>query len=375
MPGDSNVEVVVAGHITLDLFPGLDALSADAFTTPGRLFQIGGMKITTGGLVANTGLALHRLGIGTRLISMVGDDLTGQITRDYLRRFSPHLAENILIRPNTVSSYTIVLTRPDTDRTFLHCTGSNDLFAADDIDLSLVNGARWFHFGYPSLLPKFFSDGGVALASLLQHARASGAITSLDFTLPDPATPSGHADWRQILRLALPEADIFMPSLEEIVFLLRRSWYDAWAGAVSAHITRGQIDEIAAEILEMGPAIAGIKLGAQGLLLYGGDAARLRRLSVRIPGSEAWAGRCIEQGAFAVEVQGTTGAGDAAYAGLIAGLLRSQSPEEVARLACAAGAASVESAEAISGLRSWTNLMERFDGWPTRASQWLSNHY
>lgn len=371
MENPLKAEAVAAGHITLDLFPGLENLPASAFSTPGRLFQVGGMEITAGGLVANTGLALHQLGVGVRLLSTVGDDLAGDLTRSYLRRFSPHLAEDIIVRPNTASSYTIVLTRPDIDRTFLHCTGPNDLFSVEDVDFSLVSGARWFHFGYPSLLPGLFAGEGRALTAILRQAKAAGAVTSLDFTLPDPETPSGQAVWPLILRRALPEVDVFVPSLEEAVFLLRRPWYDAWAGAVSTHITRGQMDEIAAEILAMGPAIAGVKLGAHGLILYGAGRTRLRALAAQIANCELWADRCIEQPAFAVEVSGTTGAGDAAYAGLIAGLLRGLAPEMSARLACAAGAASVEGTNAISGLQPWAALLEHFQDWPTRPSGWL----
>ena len=45
---------------------------------PGRLLQIGPATFSTGGPVSNTGLALHRLGIATRLMGKVGDDLLGQ---------------------------------------------------------------------------------------------------------------------------------------------------------------------------------------------------------------------------------------------------------------------------------------------------------
>jgi sugar/nucleoside kinase (ribokinase family) len=372
MAGDWVAEVVVAGHLTLDLFPDLTALPSHAFSTPGRLFQVGGMRVTTGGSVGNTGLALHQLGLPVRLIATVGDDVVGESTIAWLRRTSPSLADTITTREGAASAYTIVLSQPGIDRTFLHCTGANDAFSAEDIPLSLVIGARWFHFGYPSLLPALFADEGRALAGVLAQARKLDAVTSLDFTLPDPATPSGRVRWPEFLRHVLPETDVFVPSLEELVYLLRRDWYEQWAGHVVEMITRAQIDSLAAEVLRMGPAIAGVKLGADGILLYGGSAARLRLLDSRLAGISSWADRIIGHAAFAVEVQGTTGAGDVAYAALIAALLRGQSPQTAARLMCAAGAASVERPDAVSNLRAWDALLSRFHNWPARPSQWIN---
>ncbi len=371
MTSGSGIEVVVAGHICLDMFPDLGALPPRALESPGRLFQVGGLRVTTGGLVANTGLALHRLGTRVRLISTVGDDLVGNATLESLRRASARFSEHIIIRPDTASSYTIVLSQPGVDRTFFHCTGPNETFSAVDVDFSLVEGAPWFHFGYPTLLPRLFAGEGRELVQIFARAKASGVATSLDFTLPDPTTPSGRADWPLILRLALAHVDVFVPSLEEVTYLMRREWYHDWSGDIAAHITRTQLDEIAAELLSMGPAIVGIKLGAQGLLLYGASAERMQALGSHIDAAEKWAGRIIEQSAFQVDVIGTTGAGDAAYAGLITALLRGLSPDDAALLSGAAGAASVESIDAVNGLPVWTELLARFTDWPTLPSSWL----
>jgi sugar/nucleoside kinase (ribokinase family) len=95
-------------------------------------------------------------------------------------------------------------------------------------------------------------------------------------------------------------------------------------------------------------------------------------LDSRLAGISSWADRIIGHAAFAVEVQGTTGAGDVAYAALIAALLRGQSPQTAARLMCAAGAASVERPDAVSNLRAWDALLSRFHNWPARPSQWIN---
>lgn len=370
---NSQVEIVVAGHICLDMFPDLGGLAPGALEAHGRLFQIGGLRVTTGGLVANVGVALHRLGVSVRLLTTVGDDLAGIFTLEVLRRVSPELARCIRVREQTDSSYTLVLARPGGDRLFLHFPGPNADFTANDLDFARVEGARWFHFGYPPLLPHTFAENGAMLIEIMREGRAAGAVTSLDFTLPDPATPSGMADWPRILQRVLPDVDVFVPSLEEAVYLLRRDWYMEWKGSVATHTSRPLLDLIAAELLAMGPAIVGIKLGDQGVILYGSGIERLSRLAGQLPSVEHWADQIIEQPAFVVKVSGTTGAGDAAYAGLIMALLEGIAPADAARQFCAVGAAAVESSAGVSGLPHISELRRRFAvGSPTIPSSFMN---
>ena len=60
------------------------------------------------------------------------------------------------------------------------------------------------------------------------------------------------------------------------------------------------------------------------------------------------AGAQIWHPAFQVDVAGTTGAGDAAYAGLLAALMRGLEPEACARMACAVAACNIEAADATT---------------------------
>ena len=81
-------EVVVAGHICLDIHPTLSDCSGAAFDQvflPGRLIKTGLISFSTGGPVSNTGLALHRLGNSTRLVGKVGNDLFGQVILDLIK--------------------------------------------------------------------------------------------------------------------------------------------------------------------------------------------------------------------------------------------------------------------------------------------------
>ncbi|GAC1349771.1 MAG: hypothetical protein NVS2B12_36690 [Ktedonobacteraceae bacterium] len=65
-------EVIVAGHICLDIFPVFNGqTSASGVISPGKLVKVGPALIAIGGSVANTGLTLHRLGITARLMGKV----------------------------------------------------------------------------------------------------------------------------------------------------------------------------------------------------------------------------------------------------------------------------------------------------------------
>jgi sugar/nucleoside kinase (ribokinase family) len=69
---------------------------------PGGLVEIGPATLATGGCVANTGRALHRLGISTRLLGKIGDDPLGGIVRQELARVDAELAGDYHLRGNRV---------------------------------------------------------------------------------------------------------------------------------------------------------------------------------------------------------------------------------------------------------------------------------
>jgi sugar/nucleoside kinase (ribokinase family) len=185
--------------------------------------------------------------------------------------------------------------------------------------------------------------------------------------MPDPNAASGRADWRAILRNALPYIDIFLPSLEEMLLMLRRADYDAWKTTAIQHVDRAYLAQFADELLAMGVGIAGFKLGEMGLYLRTGDAARLQDLAPLGLNVSAWAHVELWQPAFAVNVAGTTGAGDVAYAGFLVAMLRGYGPAEALRWACAVAACCCEAVDSNSAVRTWDETATRLAaGWPTR---------
>lgn len=361
------VEAVVAGHICLDIIPELGAgrSGAEELLRPGKLVEIGAAVTSTGGAVANTGISLHRLGVPVRLVGKLGDDLFGRALLDALRACGPALAEGTSVTAGETTSYTLVVSPPGVDRTFWHCPGGNNTFSSADVPEESLAGARLFHFGYPPLMKRMYSDGGAELAELLARVRGKGLTVSLDMAMPDPGAASGRVDWPALLARALPQVDVFLPSLDETLFMLDRARFAS--GDVRAD--GALLGELSARLVEMGAAVVGLKLGDQGLYLRTtSDPARLVAMGACAPGdAQAWTGRELLAPCFEVKVAGTTGSGDATVAGFLAALLKGLSPEEAITCAVAAGACNVERPDATGGIPSWAALNQRVSaGWKRR---------
>lgn len=366
-------DAIVAGHLCLDVIPDLSGCvqdRLDAILKPGRLVLVGPAGFCTGGPVSNTGLALNMLGIDTRLMGKVGDDPFGQTIQDYVRSYGENLTDAMVVDAAAHSSYTVVLNPPGVDRVFLHYPGANNTFGAEDIRYDLVAESRLFHFGYPPLMKRMYEDGGLQLAQIFRRARETGATTSLDMALPDPPSPAGRADWRAILRLALPHVNLFLPSIEEILFMLRPATYKALCAEAGGpgilHLIQAELlSDVGQELMEMGATAVALKLGDRGLYLRTADLSRIDTLGRARPSEPAaWANRELWAPCFRVEMVGTTGAGDATIAGLLGALLRGLGPEQAATAAVAVGACNVEAADALSGVRPWDETWDRVrSGW------------
>ncbi len=362
-------DAVVAGHICLDIIPTLTKRGFQY--EPGRLLEVGAPTMATGGPVSNTGLALSKLGIRTRLMGKVGVDDFGQTVQRIISRYSPGLVRGMIIAPDEATSYSIILSPPDMDRMFLHCPGCNDTFGADDIDYAMLEDSRLLHFGYPPLLKRVIENDGAELIEIFRRAKSTGVTTSLDMSMPDPASFSGRVDWRSILKATLPFVDIYLPSIEETLYTLYPEDFRKLAGEpekLGAGITPARLNSIAGDLMNMGPSIVGLKLGPMGLYLRTSPEGSWVAFGRARPEDLAgWANRELWSPCFQAKVVGTTGAGDATIAGFLAAFLRGCPPEECGRMACAVGGCNVEAADALGGLLSWEETMTRLvSGWPRR---------
>ena len=359
---------VVAGHICIDVIPSILGTGDFASTfQPGRLLETGPALMATGGAVSNTGQALHKLGIDTRLMGKIGNDVFGHAILDIIKSSAPHLAQGMRVVSGEASSYTIILSPPNTDRIFFHCPGPNNTFSAADVDYALLQQVDLFHFGYPPLMKRLYQNNGAELVEMFKRAKATGVTTSLDMAMPDPNAPSGQANWPVILKNTLPWVDLFVPSVDEILLMLYPDIFSR-VTAGTTPITPALCSSIAGNLLEMGATVILLKAGDLGLYLRTATKAKLAGMGRAKPADVTrWANREFWTPVFKTTSAGTTGAGDAAIAGFLAALLRNLSPTEAVTLAAAVGACNVEAPDALGGIRSWSETLARLEaGWPRK---------
>jgi sugar/nucleoside kinase (ribokinase family) len=363
------MEAVVAGHICLDVFPKLVG-GAVAFK-PGQTVEAGPVIFSTGGPVSNTGLALNELGISTGLMGKVGSDLFGQAILQIVESHGSGLSDGMVVVPEESSSYSIIISPPNADRMFIHAPGCNATFGAEDVRYDMLKSVRLFHFGYPPLMERMFIKDGVELATIFQRVKALGITTTLDLSMPDPNSAAGQANWHAILGATLPYVDVFLPSAEEILFMLRRQLFDQFAANALTNRPLDQMEpeifsELGQTLLDMGAKIVGLKSGDRGLYFRTSNENVISKMGrCQVKDVVAWSNRELWSPCFATHVVGTTGSGDATIAGFLMGLLRGMTPEETLQAACAVGACNVEAVDALSGIRSWPETTERIRaGWP-----------
>ena len=364
-------KVIAAGHICLDITPvfpaGKEYDSLGSLLVPGKLIQTEAADVHTGGSVANTGLALKLLGCDVTLMGKVGDDAFGMMIRDILARYG---AGGLLTDPESSTSYSVVLAVPGQDRVFLHCPGANDTFTGADIPEEALEDAVLFHFGYPPLMRRTWENDGAELTAMFRRMKEKGIATSLDLAAVDPNTPAGQADWERILSGVLPYVDFFVPSFEELCWMLDRERYDRLAVG-GRDMTDGLDKEaeampLAERALSMGCRSAVIKCGTGGMLLRTADRAGVSRIGSRLElDPEIWGGRTVLQPCFKADtVRSSAGAGDTSIAAFLAAVLSGRKPEECVALACAEGACCVTTYDTLSGLKPLDELEERIrKGW------------
>jgi len=358
-------DATVAGYLCMDLLPqmrtGVNVSSFADLFRPGALLEVGELAMTLGGAVPNTGLALQRFGKRVFLNGLVGRDRLGDVAAGLL---TAHGAQAGLRRMDTAeTAYGIVIAPPGLDRIFLECSGCNRLFSSADIDFTAAGNSCIFHFGYPPLMERIYADGGADLVHILQTVRQQGVAPSLDMTLPDPHAPAGKVDWAAYLARVLPHTDIFVPSAEELLFMLDPFRYvrcqsEAAAAGSDVVVSETLCAELARACLRLGTRIVMVKDGARGLQLATGDLAPLRGSRLSLP-EDVWSHRELRVAAAPADPQrlvNACGAGDAAIAGFLAALLDGATPERAGTLAALAGRDSLYGGNTLDGLRDWSAL-------------------
>lgn len=361
----SPIDAVVAGLLCLDISPDLSSLAEPVnmqeVFAPGSLTAIGPATLSTGGTVGNTGLALRRLGINVALMGKCGRDTFGQAVLDFLEREAPGSAAATALVDNEPTSYTIAICPPGIDRFFMHCRGTNDTFGLDDLDMATIERARLFHFGYPPIMKRTLANKGRELIKIFKTVHHMHLTTSLDLCMPDPNSPEGRMDWPDLLARLLPHVDLFLPSVEELIFIMAPDRFKNMLRKTRGHDLLADLDmkfvrQLAEKCLAMGAKVIVVKCGRLGIYARTASAEHIGKMGKACPQGRIkyWADREIFEPSYKVnKVVSALGAGDCAVAGFLAALLRGTSLADALRYSAAAGAQNVRVLDAVSGTKSW----------------------
>lgn len=286
----------------------------------GRLLHVEPIEVTTGGIVCNTGIALARLGLAVAAGSLTGGDPWGDLIRGRLESERIDTA-SLEAAPGLATSTTAVLIDPSGERSFAHHVGA---CAAIDLawirrQLPAVGRADWVILGYAGLLPGLEPDLAAAVAAL----RAAGCRVAVE--------TGGSGGSLAHVGPALPEVDLYVPSLDE-------------AAAQTGCRTPRAIIDFYRNLGATG--FLGVKAGTSGTVLSPKPGEWLEIPCLPAPGP----------------VADTTGAGDAFLAGLVAGIVRRMSPRDAGLLGAATAACCVTGVGATAGLRSFDETLKLAEG-------------
>mgnify|MGYP000034554999 CR=1 FL=1 len=317
------LDVVAWGELLIDF----TSQSADEFGYPT-------MAAHPGGAPANFLAALAKFGAKTALAGKVGADAFGKLLTATLQNLGIE-TRGIVASPDVFTTLAFVTLDELGDRefSFARKPGADSQITFDELDLSLVEEAKVFHFGTLSLTDE---PARSATRQAVAYAKEHGKLITYDPNLRKPLW-SDLADAREQLLWGLKQADVVKISDEEVEFLF---------GASPAE---------GAELIlnEYGVKLVFVTCGAAGCIFQN------RLAKGMVPGLSG------------LRVVDTTGAGDIFGGSAVWRLLQtSKAPGEltedelrsVAAFACASAGLSTTRPGGISSVPSYEEVLERMAG-------------
>lgn len=242
------------------------------------------LEANPGGAPGNFLAALAAYGARTAMLGKVGDDAFGHLLRETMARAGIETT-GIVMDPSVFTTLAFVTLSPEGDRSFSFARkpGADTCLTWEEVDRTLIDAARVFHFGTLSLTDE---PSRTATRRAAAYARERGKRITFDPNLRLPLWHEAETAREQIL-WGLSQADVVKISEEEVDFL--------WGCSPQAGAER--------LLTTYGVGLAMVTLGAEGCYLANRNGA------VRIP--------CPQ-----VHPVDTTGAGDIFGGSAVSQLLR-----------------------------------------------------
>lgn len=211
------------------------------------------MKANPGGAPGNFLAALNAYGKRTAFLGKVGDDAFGRLLLGTLDQAGIE-TKGIVVDPNVFTTLAFVTFDDHGDRSFSFARkpGADTQLAWEEVDKSLIDEAKVFHFGTLSLTGE---PVRTTTRKAVAYAKEQGKLITCDPNLRKPLWAS-QEEAREEIQWSLRQADVVKISDDEVEFLWNCS---PGEGA----------DKL---LSEYGVSLAMVTLGPKGCLLKTADA-------------------------------------------------------------------------------------------------------
>lgn len=181
------------------------------------------LEANPGGAPCNVLSMLQRLGRQTAFIGKVGADSFGEMLRDVVEEQGIDTG-NLIMDNEVPTTLAFVHTAPDGDRSFsfYRNPGADMMLREEDIDKSLLENTKIFHFGTLSMTAPEVEQ---ATKAAVQTAKEAGALISFDPNLRPPLWKSLDAA-KEKIAYGIGECHILKISDDEIAFFTGMSDID-----------------------------------------------------------------------------------------------------------------------------------------------------
>lgn len=316
-------DVVALGELLIDFAP--QSVDDAGYPT---------LAANPGGAPGNFLAALAKYGCSTAIFGKVGDDMFGRLLINTLKNAGIE-TRGVLMDPDQFTTLAFVSLDQSGNRdfSFARKPGADTCLRPEEVDFSLLDSARVFHFGTLSLTDE---PAASATRAAIQAAKARGLLISLDPNLRKPLWKR-EEDAKAAIDWSLRQADIVKISDEEIEWL--------W----------GLSPEAGAEKLleECGVSLVYVTLGPKGCYA----ATRAQHVTVNSPSG--------------IHVVDTTGAGDIFGGSAMSRFLKlEKAPADlteadlrgIVRFACTAASLSTQKHGGITSVPAEDEVLSRMEG-------------
>ena len=313
------IDVIALGELLVDF--ATQSTDTDGYPT---------MAAHPGGAPANFLAALTKFGAKTALMGKVGTDTFGKLLLSTLQKAGID-TRGMIATDDVFTTLAFVTFDAHGDREFAFARkpGADTCIRFEELDLSLIDEAKVFHFGTLSLTDE---PARSATYQAVAYAKSKGKLITFDPNLRKPLWKDPDTCKEQML-WGIRQADVMKISDEEVEFLFGLGVEEG-----AAHILR-----------EFGVKLVFVTCGPDGCYFSNGTATG------KVPSLSG------------IQVKDTTGAGDIFGGSAVWKLLQlDKAPEtltedelrDVVTFACTSAGLSTTRAGGISSVPEYTEVME-----------------